>query len=79
MINDNFASDEYNEPTAINNSKNPDFRQILYWNPEIILDDNKKIEIEFTASKYKAKYSIVVQGIASGNIPVFAKSIIEIK
>jgi hypothetical protein len=60
-------------------NKIPDFRQILYWNPEIIPDDKNEMDIEFTASAYKSKYSIVVQGIASGNIPVFISSIIEIK
>jgi hypothetical protein len=68
-----------NEPDATKANKIPDFRQILYWNPEIILNDNKEMEIEFVASEYKAKYSIVVQGIVSSNIPVFARSIIEIK
>jgi hypothetical protein len=66
-------------PQAIKSNKLPDFRQILYWNPEIILDDINEMDIEFNASEYKAKYSIVVQGIASGNIPVFARGIIEIK
>jgi hypothetical protein len=66
-------------PNAVNSERIPDFRQILYWNPEIILDNNNETNIEFTASAYKAKYTIVVQGISSGNVPAYAKSIIEIK
>jgi hypothetical protein len=60
-------------------NKIPDFRQILYWNPEIISDNSKEIKIELTASQYCAKYSVVIQGIGPGHVPVFARSILEIK
>ncbi|MFN8254521.1 MAG: hypothetical protein U0W24_02450 [Bacteroidales bacterium] len=59
--------------------KIPDFRQVLYWEPNIKLNKGNETEIEFSASDLKAGYIIQVQGITSDNKPIYGKTFIEVK
>ncbi|MBN1184772.1 MAG: hypothetical protein JXB49_20970 [Bacteroidales bacterium] len=43
----------------------PDFRQTLFWKPEIIVPNNNKIEIEFYTSDEKGNFEIIMEGITS--------------
>lgn len=43
----------------------PNFRQLLYWNPDLSLKGNQKHEIEFSASELTGTYIIKAEGIAS--------------
>lgn len=52
-------------------SKIPDLRQTLYWNPEIKIDKNVVV-IEFYASDIKATYNINIQGITHNGVPISA-------
>ena len=55
------------EVEAQKNSRIPDFRNLLYWNPNITLKN--KTDLSFYTSDEKGKYLGVVQGITStGNI-----------
>ncbi len=69
----------HNESQESQLNRIPDFRQILYWNPEVILNDGNETNIEFSASEYRTKYNIDVQGITSDNKLVFSRSTIEVK
>jgi hypothetical protein len=61
------------EPTG---SHLPDFRSLLYWNPDIRTDNEGRAEISFTASDVPGKYRIVVEGIsADGYTGISAKEI----
>lgn len=59
------------------NSKIPDFRQTLYWNPEFELK-NKGI-IEFYTSDLKTSYDVVIQGVTQNGIPLSARTTIEVR
>lgn len=49
-------------------SKNiPDFRNCLYWNPDIEFDTNNKTKIEFFSADISGKYLIVLRGIDTTN------------
>jgi hypothetical protein len=43
----------------------PDFRNLLYWNPDISTDVNGRAEISFDASDIPGFYRIVVEGISA--------------
>ena len=43
----------------------PDFRNLLYWNPNIKLKGNKEQAISFYTSDLPGKYAVVIQGISS--------------
>jgi len=52
----------------------PDFRNVLYWNPEVSLDGNVNSTIEFYTSDYVNEYEFRVDGI-SKNGKAFSKII----
>jgi len=61
-----FLSPVY-EVEAQKNSRMPDFRNLLYWNPSITLKN--KTDLSFQTSDEQGKHMGVVQGITStGNI-----------
>ncbi len=59
------------------NSKIPDFRQTLYWNPDFELKN--KGTIEFYTSDLKTSYDVVIQGITQNGIPLSARTTIEVR
>ena len=40
----------------------PDFRNVLHWNPEVVLKDGKG-EVSFFTSDYEGSYDIIVRGV----------------
>lgn len=51
---------DYSKPS--DNLRIPDRRNLLYWNPEIQLSDDKKSTISFYTSDSKGKYIIYIRG-----------------
>lgn len=51
----------------------PDFRNTLYWNPQVSLQANQKQKIEFYTSDTNANYDVVVTGITSAGKPIYKK------
>jgi len=50
-------------------SKEPDFRQLLFWEPDIVLKKGQKHKARFHTSDLTGKYMIIVKGItADGDI-----------
>jgi len=45
------------------NTRIPDFRNVLYWSPEIITNTEGKGQLTFFTSEIPGKYAVVVQGI----------------
>lgn len=60
-----FYSPVYDNPEA-RASRLPDFRNLLYWSPDVKTDLNGKTQIDFYTSDQKGKYTIVLQGLADG-------------
>lgn len=58
-----FYSPKY-ETTQEAASRLPDFRNLLYWSPEVITDATGNKEISFYTSDQTGKYAIVLQGIS---------------
>jgi hypothetical protein len=46
-------------------SRVPDFRNLLFWAPDVKTDDKGKKQISFYTSDIPGKYAIVIQGISS--------------
>jgi hypothetical protein len=62
-----------------NNNHVPDLRQVLLWEPEIIMHNKKTLEIECYTSDLRGRYRISVQGLTSGGLPVNGSAIITVK
>ena len=57
----------------------PDFRSVLYWNPNVITDENGEALIEFYTSDELSKYSITLEGISStGQIGTLEQKLCEV-
>lgn len=64
-----FYSPKYDNP-AINNSRIPDFRDVLYWSPNITTDAKTgKTQATFYTSDVPGTYAIVVNGITEDGKP----------
>jgi hypothetical protein len=71
-----FAAPVYETQAQID-SRIPDFRQLLYWNPNLNFD--KKIATSFYSSDVSGKYYISIQGVDKKGKILNESSIFEVK
>jgi hypothetical protein len=57
----------------------PDFRNLLYWSPDVNINASGKKTLSFYTSDQKGKYTVVVQGITSSGKPGSNTLTIEVK
>jgi hypothetical protein len=62
-----FNSPDYSVD-SIRTSRIPDFRNLLFWNPDVAFNENSESEITFYTSDEATKYVVVVEGINSDGI-----------
>ena len=63
-----FFSPEYETEKQIN-SRVPDYRRLLYWNPGIRTGRNGKKQLTFYSSDLPGKYVVVIQGLSDNGMP----------
>jgi len=73
-----FVSPDYST-TEMKNSRIPDFRNTLYWNPSVEPDEEGKARIEFWTSDYISDYIISVQGMTTDGQAISFKKILKIE
>jgi len=73
-----FVSPDYSS-AEMKNSRIPDFRNTLYWNPSIKPDKDGKARIEFWSSDVVSDYEINIQGITSEGKTVSLNKIIKVE
>ncbi|MBW6500302.1 MAG: hypothetical protein K0B05_02815 [Bacteroidales bacterium] len=73
-----FVSPDYSE-TEAKQSRVPDFRNTLYWNPSVKPGKDGKARVEFWSSDYVSDYEINVHGISSEGIPLSASKTIRVE
>jgi hypothetical protein len=69
-----FSAPDYSTP-EMKQSRNPDFRNTLYWNPSLKPDKDGNIRIEFWTSDYDTDYIITIQGLTGKGNAVSIKEI----
>jgi hypothetical protein len=72
-----YTRPEHFKP-MIDNKHFPDLRQLLLWEPEIILKAKDKQQIACYASDLLGEYLISIQGITSTGIPISGYATISI-
>lgn len=72
-----FHSPDYSDE-KMKNSRIPDFRNVLYWNPDVSFSDQNRAEVQFFTSDESAIYKVVVEGINSEGMLEHAESRLEV-
>jgi len=57
-----FYSPKYDTQASISDPK-PDFRTTIYWNPNVITDENGNAKLDFYTADDPATYSVIIEGI----------------
>lgn len=73
-----FISPDYSTPEK-KQSRIPDFRNTLYWNPSLKPDKEGKVRVEFWTSDYKSDIEINIQGISGDGKVISFKKIIKVE
>ena len=60
-------------------SRTPDFRNTLYWNPDLKTGDDDRISFNFWTSDQAGEYEINIQGIASDGKPFSCRKIVKVR
>lgn len=73
-----FYSPVYETESQLSDRK-PDFRDLLYWSPEVKIDASGKKTISFYTSDQEGIYTIVLQGISAEGRSGIVKSSFQVK
>ena len=74
----NFTPFNYPDEIA-HNSKKADYRNTLYWNPEVKTDENGEANITFYTSDEKGKFLITIEGVGESGETGSKKIILEVE
>ena len=66
------------DPVAIQNKNFPFFKQLLYWNPDIKINDTGTADLEFFTSDNTSDFIIRVEGISNDGTPYNASTGIQV-
>ncbi len=78
QIKKNFYSPDYST-SLMKESRIPDYRNTLYWNPDLRTTKDGKTEIEFFTSDESVEYTIIVEGISSAGTTGFSTATLNVK
>ena len=69
----------YHRPRTLSrNSRVPDLRTNLYWNPDLMTDSTGRTSFSITASDVTGTFTIVAEGFTADRKPVFVKKEFEV-
>lgn len=72
-----FYSPRYETVPEIN-SRIPDARHVLYWNPDVQLNGKENKQLEFYTSDQPGTYRVIAQGIATDGTPLFGETLFTV-
>jgi hypothetical protein len=72
-----FYSPRYETVSEIN-SRIPDGRHLLYWNPDVHINGSVANQLEFYTSDQPGTYKVTVQGIAADGTPLFGETTFKV-
>ena len=73
-----FVGPDYDKP-EVKNSANPDLRSTLYWDGDLLTDENGKASIDFFTSDAATTYSVIVRGVTVSGDIIYKKITIQRK
>jgi hypothetical protein len=75
---ENFYSPDYTA-AELRESRIPDFRNTLYWNPSVHTGTDGKAALDFFTSDEKGTYTVLVRGITSLGKMCYSTLVIEVR
>jgi hypothetical protein len=69
----------YYSTSEMKQSRIPDLRNTLYWNPSVKPDDEGKVRLEFWTSDIPGNYEVNIQGIISDGKTISIRKIIKVE
>jgi len=73
-----FYAPRYDSPAAAQ-SRQPDFRNLLHWSPEVLTTPGTAAKLSFYTSDQVGKYLVVVQGLTPGGLTGSTSFTFEVK
>lgn len=73
-----FYSPDYQSQES-RSSRIPDFRNTLYWNPDLVPDENGKYRAEFWTGDISGNYIIEIQGIKGDGTRISIRKTLKVK
>lgn len=64
-----FETPKYNQEFQIR-SRMPDFRTLLSWQPQLVINEQGKADVSFFTSDISGNYIISIQGVSKEGIPI---------
>ena len=65
--------------TTLESDYKPDLRTTLFWEPNIVLENNKEVLLNYYNADNPSKVKVIVEGITTGGIPVTGFTEYEVK
>lgn len=78
LVEREFYSPKYDSPENLQ-SRLPDYRTVLQWNPHIKLTGNNKASVKFHTSDLPGKYAVVVEGLSKTGLAGTAVTTFEVQ
>jgi hypothetical protein len=80
IFDNKVESISFNNETNTNDvEKTPVFKQLLYWNPELVFDINGQAKLEFNTTDLKTEYYIDIEGLTNKGIPVSKRFLFKVQ
>ncbi len=73
----NYFKQKYDEPNNVELDRIPDYRRVLFWQPNIVVDGNN-YEYEFFTSDLSGDFEIVLEGYTTYGKPISLKKTISV-
>ena len=78
QIQDNFYSPDYST-VILKDNRIPDYRNTLFWEPDLHTGKNGKVEIEFFTSDESTDFTIIAEGVSSDGQTGFSSASLRVK
>jgi len=81
LINDSVNTGKKFEiinPDTTQNTNIPYFKQLLYWNPDLVINETGTTDFEFYTSDNAADFIIKIEGVSHDGTPISASTFIQV-
>jgi hypothetical protein len=78
ILPEKFEMPDYSDET-VKNSRKPDFRHTLYWNPFVEVQEGKPVQLSFYTSDLSGTFEILVEGITRDGKLIFGAAHFQVK